>query len=428
MALSVREATSDLRSIPPAHGEPPNYGRIFSASLDELRREGLHRVLVAHGWQRGRFPTAIVRTETGLEEAVIWSSDDYLGMGQSEKAIVAMKAAIDRYGVGAGGTGHSSGNNPVILELEAELAAVHEKQAGLVFSSGDIANEAVLETLARTLPGCVVLSDERNHASMARGIREGGGEQVIFHHNDLNHLEDLLAALPAARCKVVAFESVHSMDGDIAPVGSICDIAHRYGALTYLAETHAVGIYGPTGAGIAERDGVVGKVDVVQGSLANAFGALGGYIAGSRALIDITRSQSRLFLFTAAIPPAIAAGALANVRHLRGSMDERIALHRISRTVRAGLTEQGFPIIPGSSHIIPLVIGDALRCNAVADRMLSEHRICIQPQIYPTVPRGTERIRITPSALHTGGMVASLISALMETSTTLGPGFARDRT
>jgi 5-aminolevulinate synthase len=426
MARPVHNIADDLSPRWAEYATRPNYDSLLSRRLDELRQEGGCRAFPEHSRQRARYPLSLARIDKTLAEVVVWSSDDYLGMAQSENAIAAMKVAIDRYGVGAGGPRSGSGNSPVILELEEELATFHEKQAGLVFSSSYVANEATLSTLAGTLPACVVLSDERNHASMADGIREGGAEQVVFRHNDLDHLESLLAALPASRCKVVAFESIHSMDGDIAPVGVICEIAHRHGALTYLNEAHAVGMYGPTGAGIAERDGAVGRVDIVQGSLAKAFGAMGGYVAGSRALVDTIRSQSRPVLFTAAMPPAIAAGALANVRHLKSSTAERIALHRISRTVRTKLLEQGLPVVPGASHIISLVVGGALRCNAMADSLLRKHGIWVQPQDHPTVPRGTERIRITPTALHTSEMAVSLTSSLIETWTSLGLSIARD--
>lgn len=404
----------------PAGGTPafpmPDYEHLFAASLDALRREGRYRVFHRHRRVAGRFPQSVLRAANGDERTItVWCSNDYLGMGQHPAVIAAMAEALETLGAGAGGTRNISGNHAPIVELEHELAALHDKAAALVFSSGYVANEAGISTLAKLLPDCVILSDQLNHASMIQGVRMSGVEKLVFRHNDVADLDRLLRGLPRERCKIVAFESVYSMDADIAPIGEICDVAKRHGALTYLDEVHAVGMYGPTGAGVAERDGVGHRVDVVQGTLAKAFGVVGGYIAGSAALIDAVRSHASGFIFTSAMPPAVAAGALASIRHLRASSRERMALHQRARTVARQLKLAGLPVMPTESHIVPLWVGNAAACKQASDRLLERHGIYIQPINYPTVPRGAERLRITPTPCHDDAMIAALVVALRET-------------
>ncbi|MGB3865582.1 MAG: 5-aminolevulinate synthase, partial [Xanthobacteraceae bacterium] len=352
----------------------PDYGHLFAASLDALRREGRYRVFHQHRRVAGRFPQSVLRAANGDERTItVWCSNDYLGMGQHPAVIAAMAEALETLGAGAGGTRNISGNHAPIVELEHELAQLHDKAAALVFSSGYVANEAGISTLAKLLPDCVILSDQLNHASMIQGVRMSGVEKLVFRHNDVADLDRLLRGLPRGRCKIVAFESVYSMDADIAPIGEICDVAKRHGALTYLDEVHAVGMYGPTGAGVAERDGVGHRVDVVQGTLAKAFGVVGGYIAGSATLIDAVRSHASGFIFTSAMPPVVAAGALASIRHLRASSRERMALHQRARTVARQLKSAGLPVMPTESHIVPLWVGNAAVCKQASDRLLERH-------------------------------------------------------
>jgi 5-aminolevulinate synthase len=422
-AAAVSAAEAGGRRAGPGIAPParPNYDRLFAASLDALRREGRYRVFHPHRRVAGRFPQSVLRTPAGDERTItVWCSNDYLGMGQHPAVIAAMKQALDTLGAGAGGTRNISGNHQPIVDLERELAALHDKPAALVFSSGYVANEAALSTLGRLLPDCVILSDELNHASMIHGIRGSGVEKLIFRHNDVAHLDHLLARLPPERCKIVAFESVYSMDADIAPIGEICDVAARHGALTYLDEVHAVGMYGPTGAGVAERDGVGHRIDLVQGTLAKAFGVIGGYIAGSAPLVDAVRSHASGFIFTSAMPPVVAAGALASIRHLRASGKERMALHQRARAVALRLKAAGLPVMPTESHIVPVLVGAAAACKQASDRLLDVHGIYIQPINYPTVPRGTERLRITPTPCHDDAMIEQLVVALRETWTALG--------
>ncbi|RIK96289.1 MAG: 5-aminolevulinate synthase [Proteobacteria bacterium] len=429
-AAAVNAVETVARRARPGVGTParPDYDRLFAASIDALRREGRYRVFHPHRRIAGRFPQSVLRTPTGAERTItVWCSNDYLGMGQHPDVIAAMKAALDTLGAGAGGTRNISGNHEPIVELERELAALHDKPAALVFSSGYVANEAALSTLARLLPDCVILSDELNHASMIQGIRASGVEKLIFRHNDVAHLDNLLAQLPRERCKIVAFESVYSMDADIAPIGEICDVAARHGALSYLDEVHAVGMYGPTGAGVAERDGVGHRVDLVQGTLAKAFGVIGGYIAGSAPLVDAVRSHASGFIFTSAMPPVVAAGALASIRHLRASGKERMALHQRARAVALRLKAAGLPVMPTESHIVPVLVGEAAACKQASDRLLDVHGIYIQPINYPTVPRGAERLRITPTPCHDDAMIEALVVALRETWTALGLPLASGR-
>lgn len=384
----------------------------FRDSLSDLKAEGNYRVFADLERRRGAFPRAQDH-RTG-RDVTVWCSNDYLGMGQHPAVLAAMHDAIDRVGAGAGGTRNISGTTHAHVALEAELADLHGKEAALLFTSGYVSNWAALGTLAARIPGCVVLSGAMNHASMIEGIRQSRAQKIIWKHNDLADLEAKLAALPADAPKLIAFESVYSMDGDVAPIEGICDLAERYGAMTYLDEVHAVGLYGPRGGGLAEARGLMDRVTVIEGTLGKAFGVMGGYIAASAALCDFVRSFASGFIFTTALPPAVAAGAYASVRHLKASRAERDAHQARVAEVRARLDAAGIPHVPNPSHIIPVMVGDPVKCRYISDVLMRDYGIYIQPINYPTVPKGTERLRITPSPVHGPEDVDRLVGALSE--------------
>lgn len=391
-----------------------DYNRYFASALDQLRHERRYRVFADLERIAGRFPHALWHSSQGPREVVIWCSNDYLGMAQHPKVVGAMVETAARMGTGAGGTRNIAGTNHPLVELERELADLHGKPAALVFTSGYVSNQTGIPTIARLLPNCLILSDALNHNSMIEGVRQSNCEKQIWRHNDLGHLEELLKAAEPARPKLIAFESLYSMDGDVAPVHAICDLAKHYGAMTYVDEVHAVGMYGPHGGGICERENAMDRVDVLEGTLAKAFGCLGGYIAGSAEMVDAVRSYAPGFIFTTALPPAICAAATTAIRHLKTSSWERERHQDRAARVKAVLNAAGLPVMPSDTHIVPVLIGDAEKCKAASDLLLAEHGIYIQPINYPTVPRRMERLRITPSPYHDDALIDALAEALSE--------------
>jgi len=395
-----------------------DYQNFFTSALDRLQAERRYRVFADIERLAGRYPQAIWHSPEGPRPITVWCSNDYLGMGQNRDVTRAMVEAAWRLGTGAGGTRNISGNSNPIVALEAELADLHGKEAALVFTSGYVSNQTGISTLAKLIPNCLILSDALNHNSMIEGVRQSGCDKAIFRHNDLKHLEELLQTA-GDRPKLIVFESVYSMDGDIAPIHAICDLAERYGAMTYIDEVHAVGMYGPRGAGIAEREGAMHRIDVIEGTLGKAFGVMGGYLTGTRAVMDAIRSFAPGFIFTTALPPAVAAAAMASIRHLKASSAERQQQQRQVARTKAVLSGAGLPVLDTATHIVPVMVGDAEACKAASDRLLDKHGIYIQPINYPTVPRGTERLRITPGPFHSNAHIDALAAALVEVWTAL---------
>ena len=392
-----------------------DYQRIFADAIERLHAEGRYRVFIDILRNKGSFPNArCFAGHNGPKPITVWCSNDYLAMGQHPDVIAAMEEALHDVGAGSGGTRNISGNSHYHIDLEAELADLHGKDAALLFTSGYISNEATLATLGKILPGCIIFSDALNHASMIAGIRNSGCEKQVFRHNDLDHLEQLLAAAPAGTPKLIAFESVYSMDGDIAPIGAICDLAEKYEAITYLDEVHAVGMYGPRGGGISERDDVAHRVTIIEGTLGKAFGVMGGYIAANRAIIDVVRSYAPGFIFTTSLSPVLVAGALASVRHLKASTAEREAQQERATQLKSIFRTARLPVMETSTHIVPLLVGDPVTAKRISDILLAEYGIYVQPINYPTVPRGTERLRFTPGPAHDEQMMKDLATALVE--------------
>lgn len=390
-----------------------DYEKQFAAAVAQVKEEGRYRVFADLQREAGNYPRALNRQDgDNARPVTVWCSNDYLGMGQNRSVLDSMHTALDSYGAGSGGTRNIAGTTHAHVELEAELASLHGKESALLFTSGYVANEATLSALSRLLPDVVIFSDSLNHASMIAGIRHGGAERHIFRHNDLAHLEELLKQQPKERAKVIAFESVYSMDGDIGPIAEICDLADTYGAITYLDEVHAVGLYGEQGGGISERDDVRDRVTIIQGTLAKAFGLMGGYITGSTAMVDAVRSFAAGFIFTTSLPPVVASGALESVRYVRAHNELREQHQERAQRLKDLLSERGLPVMPSVTHIVPVLVGDPVRCKQATDMLLSDHGIYIQPINYPTVPKGTERLRITPSPVHSDRIMDDLVEAL----------------
>ena len=392
-----------------------DYQRIFAEAIERLHAEGRYRVFIDILRNKGAFPNArCFAGHNGPKPITVWCSNDYLAMGQHPKVIEAMEEALHDVGAGSGGTRNISGNSHYHIQLEAELADLHGKEAALLFTSGYISNEATLSTVAKLLPGCIIYSDALNHASMIAGIRNSGCEKKVFRHNDLEHLEELLAESPADTPKLIAFESVYSMDGDIAPIAAICDLADKYRALTYLDEVHAVGMYGARGGGISERDAVAHRLTIIEGTLGKAFGVMGGYIAADRNIVDVVRSYAPGFIFTTSLAPVLVAGALASVRHLKQSAVERDSQQQAAAQMKAIFTEARLPVMPSVTHIVPLLVGCPIKAKRISDILLAEYGLYVQPINFPTVPRGTERLRFTPGPCHDEAMMDELVGALVE--------------
>lgn len=391
-----------------------DYDTYFTTALSRLRDERRYRVFADLERIAGRFPYAICHSSEGRREVVVWCSNDYLGMGQHPKVIGAMVETAVRLGVGAGGTRNIAGTNHPLVELERELADLHRKQSALVFTSGYVSNLTGIATIAKLIPDCLILSDALNHNSMIEGVRQSGREKLIWRHNDVEHLERLLKEVGRHRPKLIVFETLYSMDGDVAPMHRICDLAEHYGAMTYADEVHAVGMYGARGAGLAERDGLLDRIDVLEGTLAKAFGCIGGYIAGSSVLIDAVRSHASGFIFTTALPPGVCAAATAAIRHLKTSSAERERHQEQAARLKSVLNAAALPVMPSDTHIVPILVGDAEKCKAASDLLLTEHRIYIQPINYPTVARGMERLRITPTPHHNNRLIDALAEALVD--------------
>mgnify|MGYP006426857845 FL=1 len=389
-----------------------DYDGIFSNAIAGIKDEGRYRVFMDIERKNGDFPSAIWHTEAGEKEIVVWCSNDYLGMGQHPDVIKSMKDAIDKVGTGSGGTRNISGTHHYHVMLEEELADLHDKEAALLFTSGYNSNEASISTIAKLLPGCILYSDKLNHASMITGVLGGKCEKRIFRHNDVEHLEQLLSNDDPKKPKIILFESVYSMDGDFAPIQEFCDLADKYNCMTYMDEVHAVGMYGPRGGGVAEELGLMDRVDIIEGTLGKAFGLMGGYITASKNIVDCVRSFAAGFIFTTSLSPTITAGALASVRHLKNSTIEREVHQERAATLKTKMREAGLPVMPSNSHIVPLLVGDPIICKQVSDMLLNEYGIYVQPINYPTVPRGTERLRFAPNPLHNDDMMEHLVTSL----------------
>ena len=392
-----------------------NYEHIFDQAIERLHSEGRYRVFIDILRNKGAYPNArCFAGHNGPKPITVWCSNDYLAMGQHPKVIAAMEEALHDVGAGSGGTRNIGGNTHYHVDLERELADLHGKEGALLFTSGYVSNDATLSTIAKILPGCVIFSDELNHASMIAGIRNSGAEKRVFRHNDLEHLEELLAAEDADTPKLIAFESVYSMEGDVAPIHAICDLAEKYNALTYIDEVHAVGMYGPRGGGITDRDEAAHRIDIIEGTLGKAFGVMGGYIAADSRIIDVIRSYAPGFIFTTSLSPVLVAGVLASVRHLKSSSVEREGQQAAAAMLKQLFRDAGLPVMDSTTHIVPLMVGDPVKAKRISDILLAEYGVYVQPINFPTVPRGTERLRFTPGPCHTEAMMDEAVGALVE--------------